>query len=68
VRLIEFLAGEDAQRLFAEGNQEYPARAGVSWSDELLAWGEFRADSLNLARLGELNDAAVRIFDRTGWR
>jgi iron(III) transport system substrate-binding protein len=68
VRLIEFLAGEEAQRLFAEGNQEYPARPGVAWSEELLAWGEFRADSLSLVRLGELNDEAVRIFDRTGWR
>jgi len=68
VRLIEFLAGEEAQRLFAEGNQEYPARPGVAWSEELLAWGEFRADSLSLVRLGELNEEAVRIFDRTGWR
>jgi iron(III) transport system substrate-binding protein len=68
VRLIEYLASEEAQRLFAEGNQEYPARPGVGWSDALLSWGEFRADSLNLARLGELNEEAVRIFDRTGWR
>jgi iron(III) transport system substrate-binding protein len=68
IRLIEFLAGEEAQRLFAEGNQEYPARAGVPWSDELRAWGEFRPDTLELTRLGELNDQAVRIADRVGWR
>jgi iron(III) transport system substrate-binding protein len=68
IRLIEFLAGDEAQRLFAEGNQEYPAKPGVPWSDALRAWGEFRADSLELTRLGELNAEAVRIFDRVGWR
>lgn len=68
VRLIEFLAGDEAQRLFAEGNQEYPAKPGVEWSSALRAWGEFRADSLELTRLGELNDDAVRILDRAGWR
>jgi hypothetical protein len=30
--------------------------------------GEYRADPLALNRLGELNDEAVRIFDRAGWR
>jgi iron(III) transport system substrate-binding protein len=68
VRLIEFLAGEEAQALFAEGNQEYPAREGVAWSSVLRSWGDFRADSLGLARLGELNAEAVRISDRVGWR
>jgi len=68
VRLIEYLAGDEAQRLFAEGNQEYPAKAGIPWSDALRAWGEFRADTLDLTRLGELNGEAVRIADRVGWR
>lgn len=68
VRLIEFLASEEAQRLFADGNQEYPVREGVAWSEVLRSWGEFRADSLDLVRLGELNADAVRIFDRVGWR
>jgi iron(III) transport system substrate-binding protein len=68
VRLIEFLAGDEAQRLFAEGNQEYPAKEGVEWSAALRGWGEFRADTLRLTRLGELNTEAVRIADRVGWR
>jgi hypothetical protein len=56
-RLIEFLTGEEAQRVFAEANQEYPVKPGVPWSATLLGWGEFRADELDLTRLGELNDA-----------
>jgi iron(III) transport system substrate-binding protein len=68
IQLMEFLVGEEAQRLFAEANFEYPVRPGVEWAPTLQAWGEFRPDTLNLERLGELNNAAVRIFDRVGWR
>jgi iron(III) transport system substrate-binding protein len=68
IRLLEFLVGEEAQRAFAEANFEYPVRPGVERAGALLDWGDFRPDTLNLARLGELNNEAVRIFDRGGWR
>jgi iron(III) transport system substrate-binding protein len=68
IRLIEFLSDDEAQRLFAEANQEYPVKPGIPWSATLQSWGEYRADTLDLTTLGELNDEAVRIFDRVGWR
>lgn len=68
IRLLEFLASEQAQRAFAEANYEYPVRPGVPWSGILEEWGTFRRDTLNLARLGELNEEAVVTFDRVGWR
>lgn len=68
VTLIEFLAGDTAQKWYAENNQEYPVRIGVATSTTLRAFGEFRADSVNMAKLGEYNAAAVRLMDRAGWR
>ncbi len=68
VRLLEFLAGAEAQAAFSEANYEYPVNPGVEPADILRGWGEFRADTVNLARLGELNDRAVRIFDEVAWR
>jgi iron(III) transport system substrate-binding protein len=68
IRLIEFLSEDEAQRLFAEANQEYPVKPGIPWSATLRGWGDFEADALDLTRLGELNAEAVRIFDRVGWR
>ncbi|MEW6648247.1 MAG: Fe(3+) ABC transporter substrate-binding protein [Pseudomonadota bacterium] len=68
VRLIEFLAGAAAQQWYAGTNQEYPVRSGVSLSATLRGLGEFRADSVNMAKLGEHNAAAVRLMDRAGWR
>jgi iron(III) transport system substrate-binding protein len=68
IRLIEFLSDDEAQRLFAEGNQEYPVKPGVSMSELLRSWGEFQADTMPFARLAELNGQAVMLFDRSGWR
>ena len=68
IRLLEFLTGPEAQEAFAEANYEYPVREDVAWAGPLADWGEFRPDSLDLAQLGELNNEAVRIFDRVGWR
>jgi iron(III) transport system substrate-binding protein len=68
IRLIEFLSEDEAQRLYAEGNQEYPVKPGIAMSEVLQSWGDFRADTLSLSRLGELNAQAVMIFDRARWR
>ncbi|MBL7964175.1 MAG: Fe(3+) ABC transporter substrate-binding protein [Flavobacteriales bacterium] len=66
--LLEFLAGEEAQRLFSEGNKEYPVRPGVPVASELQAFGPFTADTLNLEALARLNAEAVKVFDAAGWR
>jgi iron(III) transport system substrate-binding protein len=68
VRLLEFLAGNEAQEWYSETNGEYPVRAEVPVSDTLAAWGSFKRDDLNLSRLGELNADAVRLMDRAGWK
>ncbi|MEJ1380022.1 MAG: Fe(3+) ABC transporter substrate-binding protein [Candidatus Sedimenticola sp. (ex Thyasira tokunagai)] len=68
IKLIEFLASESSQQWYAKTNGEYPVRAGVAVGGTLKAWGEFKADSLNLNRLGELNANAVMLMDRAKWR
>jgi iron(III) transport system substrate-binding protein len=68
VKLIEFLASDASQQWYAEANGEYPVRDGVKVSETLRSWGEFKADDLNLSRLGELNPDALMLMDRAGWR
>jgi len=68
IKLLEFLVSDASQRVFAEANYEYPVKLGVKWSDQLKAWGEFTADTVNLSRLGELNRDAVRVFQAANWR
>ena len=68
IRLLEFLAGEEAQAWYAEHNHEFPVRADVPVSDTLRQWGEFKADQLELSKLGIHNASAVRLMDRAGWQ
>ena len=68
VKLLEFLASDAAQRWYADANNEYPVNPEIPPSATLAAWGEFKADTLNVAKLGELNAAAIRLMDRAGWR
>jgi iron(III) transport system substrate-binding protein len=68
IRLMEFLVGDEAQRLYAEGNQEYPVKPGVPVSDVLASWGDYRGEEISMPRLGELNTQAVMLLDRSGWR
>ena len=68
IRFLEFLASDEAQRLFAAGNHEFPVVDGVEVDGTLATWGDFKRDALNIHALGEHNPEAIRIFDRVGWR
>lgn len=68
MELLEFLSSDAAQKLFAEGNKEYPVKVGVPPSAELAAFGTFTADTLNLEALARFNAEAVKRFDAAGWR
>lgn len=68
VELLEFLVSEKAQAVFAEANHEFPVREGVPVGPLLASWGDFKADALPLSKLGEHQEAAVRVFDAAGWR
>jgi iron(III) transport system substrate-binding protein len=69
IRFLEYLASDEAQAYFANGNNEWPAAKGVAIDNpELTALGKFKADPLNVAQLGRYTPAAQRIVDRVGWK
>jgi iron(III) transport system substrate-binding protein len=68
IKLLEFLAADEAQKVFAEANYEYPVRESLKASELLQSWGAFKRDTLNLAVLGEKNAEATKVFDAAGWR
>lgn len=67
VRFLEYLTSETAQRYFADGNNEYPAVAGLEANSAVEQLGAFRPDTLNAAEIGRNQREAVQIFDRVGW-
>ena len=68
LRLLEFLLTPESQSWYAQVNHEYPVVQDIPASNVLRKLGEFKADRLNLTRLGENNKAAVEIMDIAGWQ
>jgi iron(III) transport system substrate-binding protein len=66
VRFLEYLTSDFAQRLFAEGNNEYPIVGPASGPVATL--GEFSEDPINAVVLGQRQAEAVRVYDRAGWQ
>lgn len=67
-QLLEWLSSEEAQYDFARLNQEYPANPEVPPSPEVAAWGDFKADMVNVEAAGRLQDEAIKLMDRAGYR
>ncbi len=68
VRLLEWLSSPRAQKIFTDLDFEYPANPTVSPSPAVAAWGTFKSDTINVAKAGELQRAAVMVMDRAGYR
>jgi len=68
VALLEWMSSLQAQNLFADGNMEYPANDKVKPSAIVAAWGEFKANQINVVKAGELQVEAVKLMDRAGYK
>ena len=66
VKFLEYLTSDFAQRLFAEGNNEYPVIGQATGAIREL--GSFKEDDLNVKILGSRQNQAVIVYDRAGWK
>ena len=53
--------------IFAGVNQEFPANPKVAPSEEVAAWGSFKADSVPMEVAGKRQVEAIKLMDRVGW-
>ena len=69
IKFLEYLASDQAQQYFADGNNEWPVVVGVKVNNsELESLGTFKADTLNVGELGKNQPAAQKVADRAGWK
>lgn len=69
VKFLEYLASDQAQRHFADGNNEWPAVDSVKVSNPALeSLGKFKADKLPVNSLQMYQAKAQMIFDRAGFK
>lgn len=69
IRFLEYLASDEAQSYFAEGNNEWPVVKNAALRNPALAsLGKFKMDTLNVGALGRNQPLAQKIFDRVGFK
>lgn len=66
-KLMEFLVSEEAQKIYAEVNFEYPIRTDIAASKRVANWGKFSADTIALDRVAALRARASQIVDEVGF-
>ena len=67
VKLMEFLASDEAQQLYASGNFEYPVNPAVPAAEIVQSWGSFTPDTLNVAEVAKYEPAAAKLVDEVGF-
>ena len=63
VKLMEWLAGDQAQNLYATANFEYPVKAGVAASERVSSWGTLKPDTLSLNDIATKREKASELVD-----
>ena len=68
IAFMEFLVTPEAQRVFADGNNEYPVIEGVALDPVVAELSDFTVDQTNVAAYGRNNPVVNEIVDRVGWQ
>jgi iron(III) transport system substrate-binding protein len=67
VKLLEYLVSDEAQKMYAEANFEYPVKPGAPLHPLIAALGELKVDSLTLTEIARNRQAASRLVDKVGF-
>ena len=67
VALLEFLAGDMAQNMYATVNFEFPVKDGIKTHELVESWGSFKADTLSLEEIASHRTTATKLVDKTGF-
>ena len=67
LKLMEFLASAEGQKIYAEINAEYPVLASVKASDLVESWGSFERDTLGLTDIAANRSKAVKLVEEVGF-
>lgn len=66
-KLMEFLASEQAQKMYAAVNGEYPANENIQLGEYLQSLGSFKRDTLALSEIAAQRAAAAKMVDRVNY-
>lgn len=67
IRLIEWMAGETAQHIYADANYEYPLRSGIAVNPTIAGYGPLNADTMPMAKIVAQKKTASTLVDKVGF-
>jgi iron(III) transport system substrate-binding protein len=67
LKLMEFLASEEAQKIYAAANNEYPVNPKVEPSDIVKSWGVLKPDPLPLDNIAKYRKKASELVDKVNF-
>lgn len=67
MKLIEWLAGEKAQQMYADSVFEYPIREGVAVNSTVAGYGKLNPDPMPLSKIAEHKKTAADLVDKVGF-
>ena len=69
IKFMEYLASDEAQGYFANGNNEWPVVVSAKVKNDALdSMGTFKADTVNMIALGKNQRQAQEIVNRVGYK
>jgi iron(III) transport system substrate-binding protein len=67
IKLIEWLAGDKAQHMYADINYEYPLRAGIAVNPTIAGYGTLKPDTVPISKIAQNKKAAANLVDKVGF-
>jgi iron(III) transport system substrate-binding protein len=67
MKLIEWLAGDAAQHMYADTNNEYPVKASIKPNDVVAGYGKLNPDPMPLSKIAQNKKAAANMVDKVGF-
>ena len=68
IKFLEFLVSDEAQKIYAEINFEYPIRKNIQLNRFMKKYNNFIRDDINLSDLAKMNKKSIMLMDIAGWQ
>ena len=65
---LEYMVSNDAQKIYASVNFEYPIRKNLQLNDFIKEYKIPNKDKIALSRIGLVNKEAIIMMDKSGWK
>lgn len=67
LKFMEFMVSDEAQRIHADDNSEYPVKDGVKINETIASFGPLKADAISIAEIAKLRKKASELVDKVGF-